>query len=331
MVRQHMGHRQPRKAALKMPAPPSQLSSIVARTRHLLLDFDGPLCAVFAGTPAPVVAEKVRAALRDAGVPLPGSVVDMADPLEVFRTIAIEMPEAADLAQQQLTRLEVKAVETARPTWGAGELLVAARDTRRTVAIVSNNSGSAVTAYLRQHDLTHFVAVVIGRDDHDPQQMKPSPKRVSQAVSALDATNEDCTLIGDSPSDVLAGHQAGVPVIGFANKPGKVDKLTRSGADAVTAWLSAVSAALRTYPGAPSLRPPGRKSPRSRDGEAGTHPAWWHNRLGNTDVRVAVFSLGVDVVTCHPCTNVMDGITASFFCRLIRALLPSSSSPTISA
>jgi hypothetical protein len=28
---------------------PSGLSDLIARTRHVLLDFDGPLCSVFAG------------------------------------------------------------------------------------------------------------------------------------------------------------------------------------------------------------------------------------------------------------------------------------------
>lgn len=224
------------------------LYPIVARTHHLLLDFDGPVCAIFAGMPAPVIAEQFRAALRDAGVKLPGSVADIADPLDVFRTIANEKPEAAVLAQQHLTRLELRAAGSAKPTPGADELLTVARDTGRTVAIVSNNSGAAVSAYLRAHGLTQHVAAVIGRDDHDPQRMKPSPGRVWQAVSALDATRDECTLIGDSLSDVQAGHLAGVAVIGFANKPGKAGELTEAGADAVVTRLGLISAALRTAP-----------------------------------------------------------------------------------
>lgn len=224
------------------------LYPIVARTHHLLLDFDGPLCAVFAGMPAPVVAEQFRAALRGAGIELPPSVAGIADPLDVFRAIANEEPEAAVLAQQHLTCLELRAVESAWPTPGADELLTVARNAGRTVAIVSNNSGAAVGAYLRAHGLTQHVAAVIGRDNHDPHQMKPSPGRVSQAVNILGATGDECTLIGDSPSDVLAGHQAGVAVIGFANKPGKADKLTRAGADTVTTELSVITAALRAAP-----------------------------------------------------------------------------------
>jgi phosphoglycolate phosphatase len=36
------------------------LGAIIARTRYLLLDFDGPICSIFGGLPAPTVAEKLR-------------------------------------------------------------------------------------------------------------------------------------------------------------------------------------------------------------------------------------------------------------------------------
>jgi hypothetical protein len=36
------------------------LAAIITRTRYLLLDFDGPVCSIFAGLPAPTVAEELR-------------------------------------------------------------------------------------------------------------------------------------------------------------------------------------------------------------------------------------------------------------------------------
>ena len=35
----------------------SDLDAIVSATRHLLLDFDGPICSVFAGLPAHIIAD----------------------------------------------------------------------------------------------------------------------------------------------------------------------------------------------------------------------------------------------------------------------------------
>jgi phosphoglycolate phosphatase-like HAD superfamily hydrolase len=84
--------------------------------------------------------------------------------------------------------------------------------------------------------------------------MKPSPYRVREAVGVLGAEGEQCAFVGYTPTDVLAGLLAGVPVIGFANKPGKVQALTQAGARAVTSQLSEISTALRAAP-QPALMP----------------------------------------------------------------------------
>jgi beta-phosphoglucomutase-like phosphatase (HAD superfamily) len=118
------------------------------------------------------------------------------------------------------------------------------------VTIVSNNSGHAISQYLAVHHLPAHVVRIIGRDDSDPERMKPSPSRVREAVGTLDAQLGECAFIGDSPSDVLAGRLAGVAVIGYANKPGKADQLTHAGADAVTTELAEITTALRATPGA---------------------------------------------------------------------------------
>jgi beta-phosphoglucomutase-like phosphatase (HAD superfamily) len=117
------------------------------------------------------------------------------------------------------------------------------------VAIVSNNSGHAISQYLAVHHMPAQVIRIIGRDDSDPERMKPSPYRVREAVGTLDAEPGECAFIGDSPSDVLAGRLAGVAVIGYANKPGKADQLTHAGADAVTTELAEITTALRAASG----------------------------------------------------------------------------------
>jgi beta-phosphoglucomutase-like phosphatase (HAD superfamily) len=222
-----------------------KLTQIIAATRHLLLDFDGPVCSVFAGTPAPQVAKQLRDTLTTAGVALPGEAEDQDDPLEVFRAVARVSDQDAALAQQVLTTLEVRAVKTARPTRGSADLIVTAHRTGRTVTIVSNNSGAAITAYLADHRLTDYIKEVVARDDHDQDRMKPSPYRVREAVNLLGAELDECAFVGDSPNDVLAGHLAGVPVIGYANKPGKVDALNRVRAATVTTSLAEITTALR--------------------------------------------------------------------------------------
>lgn len=218
------------------PQPNAALQQVVSRVRHLLLDFDGPICSIFVGTSAGTVAEQLRRRLAVAGVALPDEA--RSDPLEVFRVIAAHGGDLGDRAQRELTALEVQAVTTARPADGAEALIKAARQYGRSVTIVSNNSDQAIATYLNNHRLARYISAVIGRNDSDPAHMKPSPYRVRQAVQILQATPAECVLVGDSVSDIVAAHAADVRVIGYANKPGKNERLAQAGADAIVTRLA---------------------------------------------------------------------------------------------
>jgi hypothetical protein len=85
----------------------------------------------------------VPAALKRIPVKLSAHVEDLKDPLEIFRCIAELRPDMAETAQSILTKLETSAAHRARPTPGSSRLMVATRDTGRTLTIVSNNSSVA--------------------------------------------------------------------------------------------------------------------------------------------------------------------------------------------
>jgi beta-phosphoglucomutase-like phosphatase (HAD superfamily) len=224
------------------------LLQIASRTRHLLLDFDGPICSIYAGVTAAAVADELRRRLRADGIELPGDAFDASDPLEVFRDAAILGPHAAERAHLELTNLEVDAVATAQPTPSAADLITAADQTGRTVTIVSNNSAMAIITYLGSHDVPAHIRTIYGRDDADPGHMKPHPYRIHQAIKGLPSGTSPghCALVGDSMSDVTAGHHAQVRVIGYATKAAKRELLANAGADAITADLADLAAALRT-------------------------------------------------------------------------------------
>jgi N-acetyl-D-muramate 6-phosphate phosphatase len=231
------------------------IEQIIKGTRHLLLDFDGPVCSIFAGTGAGNVARQLRDSLITAGFDLPDAALHTDDPLEVFRLAASVSTDAAMTAQQLLTAFETRAVPTAEPTRGSADLIVTATQTGRTVTIVSNNSGAAIAAYLADHDLTGYIRAILARDDHDPDRMKPDPYRVRAAVGTLGADNHECVLIGDTTADVFAGLLAGVPVIGYANKPGKAKALAEVQAAVVTDDLNAITRALLDTPPLIESRP----------------------------------------------------------------------------
>jgi HAD superfamily hydrolase (TIGR01509 family) len=224
-------------------AQPALIPLLKGRS-HLLLDFDGPVCSVYSGTPATEIADQLRTRLFHRGYSYSLPDDDQDDPLQVILAMARFGPEAATIAERQLTKLETRAVATAQPTPGASTMISTARLTGRTVTIVSNNSTEAITAYLNRHHLAGQITAVLGRDP-DPDLMKPDPFLVRAALATLDADEDDCVFIGDSPTDVAAGQMAGVPVIGHANRPGKADILVQAGAAAVTDQLDDISDALR--------------------------------------------------------------------------------------
>lgn len=195
---------------------------LLAQADALLLDFDGPICAVFAGIPAASVADQLRAVLSDGGHShLPRVVETARDPFEVFKFASMLGPDEARYVEAAFTALEVEAISTAEPTRGAKEAIDAWVRSGRAVGIVSNNSQAAISAYLDFHDLAGSVACVAARTSPDASLLKPSPHLLYRATLELAVRSHECVFVGDSLTDVEASLEARMPFIGYANKPGK--------------------------------------------------------------------------------------------------------------
>lgn len=226
-----------------------KLADLLARTKYLLLDFDGPVCSVFAGRSSRSIAIELLDLLRTANAPVPADLDDIGDPLEILRHAATFDSQILESVECHLRTAEVDATRTATPTSHASELIDVWRRRGRRVAIVSNNSSAAIAAYLAAHDID--VDVVMGRTSPDPDLLKPSPHLVAEAMRALDADPDPdaYVLVGDSVSDVIAAREAGIRSIGYANADGKHRALSDAGAAIVVediATLSQVVAAERS-------------------------------------------------------------------------------------
>jgi HAD superfamily hydrolase (TIGR01509 family) len=226
----------------------AQLAGLVGRG-PLLLDFDGPVCSIFVGVPAPRVAGELVELLRAEGVDPPDDTATEPGPLAVIRWTGDHCnPELTTAVDDALSALELQAVESATPTPYGHDVIRSARDAGVPVAIVSNNSGAAVSAYLAAHGLAEQVDRVFGRPYAQPALMKPDPWMVLNAVRAVGGEPAACVLVGDSMTDIQAARAAGVHVVGYANRPRKVvpfaiaDAVITTMADVVTA-LSRVSPA----------------------------------------------------------------------------------------
>jgi HAD superfamily hydrolase (TIGR01509 family) len=225
-----------------------KLADLLGRTSALLLDFDGPICAVFAGYPASTVAAELHAVIADRLGTVPPEIAELTtNPLRILRRVA-------DLGDAELTRAiadacrdaEVAAVATASPTPGAGDVLRAARECGRRVAVISNNSSDAVEKYLQSRDLVRYIDGIAARfDDMDPRLLKPDPLMVKAGLATVRARPADAVLVGDSVSDIEAGRAGGTATIGYANKPGKHERLTDAGADVVIDTMTELADAVR--------------------------------------------------------------------------------------
>ncbi|WP_410666971.1 HAD family hydrolase [Amycolatopsis sp. cmx-4-68] len=218
-------------------------TDLLADAHALLLDFDGPVCSVFAGSPASMVADQLRGVLADGGhTDLPEAIATSTDPFDVFQYAATLGEDEARYVEAAFSAHEVEAIPTATPTLGAHELIVAWHQSGRPLAIVSNNGVPAISAYLDLYDLRTSIDFVSARDGSNAALLKPSPYLLHQAVTALDVAPGESVFLGDSTSDIEAAQAAGVRSIGYANKPDKDSRLTAAGADAITEVLTGLAA-----------------------------------------------------------------------------------------
>lgn len=210
----------------------SQLAELLRPIRHVMLDFDGPVCHMFAGRPAPGVADRLRALIA-AEQDVPDELADEADPLGFYRYTP-QLP--ADLAARVTERLraeEVEAAATAELTPGVVDVMHACKRTGRVVTVVSNNTPEAVETFLAKHDLSKYIEHVSGRSNADPALMKPSPYLLQRAADAVETRLAASVLVGDSDTDIEAAHATGMTAIAYANKPGKADRFAKLNAEAI--------------------------------------------------------------------------------------------------
>jgi phosphoglycolate phosphatase len=210
------------------------LRHILTRTTALLLDFDGPICSVFAGLSAHTVVTQLCLVLADGGYGDPPTEIEKSDdPFEVLTYAANLGDDEARYVNAAFTAHELEAIATAQPTPAAHDLIRTWSTTGRPLAIVSNNSTIAIHAYLDLHDLRPHVTHVSARTSPDPALLKPHPHLLTTALTALNVPPAAATFIGDSVTDIEAARAAHTMSIGYANKPSKTAELLAAGADMV--------------------------------------------------------------------------------------------------
>ncbi|TDU04554.1 HAD superfamily hydrolase (TIGR01509 family)/HAD superfamily hydrolase (TIGR01549 family) [Streptomyces sp. 846.5] len=200
--------------------------------RAVLLDFDGPVCDLFAGHNADKIAMLICERL-EAEELLPADFSErggeawqdphallrvVGDLLEADRRPAEAVAQARKMVHVLLGKAEVDAVPTARQTSHAIELIRELPRRGIAVAIVSNNAKAAVVDYLRRAagrgpELVPE-GLIFGRPDK-PALMKPNRHMLDKAMAELGMTPGQCVFLGDSEADVKAAEAAGMTFFGY--------------------------------------------------------------------------------------------------------------------
>lgn len=206
-------------------------AEIIAKAGALLLDFDGPITALM---PPPMNAEaasRVRAALRHSA--LPGEIQTTTDHLAVLRYVAEYVPAELNRIEQVCSSAEIDCARRSQPSREIRMLLGNAHRQAVPLAVVSNNSQSAVEAFLQRFSWTEPIEVLACRTPTTVLRLKPDPYLVKTAIQQLGVEAAHCVFVGDSATDVEAGRAAGVQVIGLAKTPQRGQELLDAGAVAL--------------------------------------------------------------------------------------------------
>lgn len=232
-------------------AETARLASLVASTRYVLWDMDGPICKLFAGYPAHQIAGELVEKIDQLG--MGGLLTEQErsgnDPHDALRGVHERRP-GSDLVlelEEWLTRRELQAVPKAMPTPHADPLIRTWSSLGVRFAITTNNAALAAAAYVESRGLAECFPYVYGRTPN-LDLMKPNPHSLEEAIKAMGAVPSATLMIGDAVTDLEAARQAGVSFLGYARNAGKERRLRDAGAEVVVGSLKQVLDVLLDVP-----------------------------------------------------------------------------------
>jgi HAD superfamily hydrolase (TIGR01509 family) len=225
------------------------LRELAARAHVVLWDFDGPICRLFAGHSADGVADDLVDWLESRG--LHGLLTEderrSLDPHVVLRAVDRRHPGSDLVAEleERLTQEELRATASAMPTPFADPLIRTWKAVGSRLAIATNNSPQVVRKYLANRDLISCFAPHIYGRTQELDHLKPDPHCLNRALNAMGSAPAAAIMIGDTPSDLFAANEAGVPFLGYARNEHKQKLLKDAGATMIVGSLEPLLEAVR--------------------------------------------------------------------------------------
>lgn len=223
----------------------TDLDAVLSSVDALLLDFDGPICALFAKDSPQVTAADARMILSAQGIQLPCELHETQGALALLRWAEAHAPSAVSAIEEIQGAAEERAVNTATPTISSFAAIAAAHSSGLKLAIVSNNSPKAIAQYLGIHGILGYFTAVAGREKGGASAMKPCSTLLMRAASELRIPIGRCAMIGDAVTDVAAAKRAGARSVGYAQDDVSASALAHAGADAVIRSMTVLKSALQ--------------------------------------------------------------------------------------
>jgi myo-inositol-1(or 4)-monophosphatase len=231
----------------QLTASYAALDAVLSRARHLIFDFDGPVCDMTAAMPADA-AEQLRAIIHTNASDLPPAITKTSDPVEVLAYADGISPDLTAPLDAQLTAIETTASTRATSAAYLDDAIAACRDSGRSAAIISRYSAKAVHEYLVANDLAEHIRHVSAAPSYPPGHLQIRAHLLEDTIHALGAEPAECALITATVADVDTARTAGAQLIGYAATPDASDSLTNAGAECILPSLADLTLRLRARP-----------------------------------------------------------------------------------
>ena len=139
-------------------------------------------------------------------------------------------------AFERLCAFEVQALQGNSPYPYTKDVLAALRGRGMRLGVITRNCLEAVRTVFP--DIARCVDAIVTRDETD--LVKPNPAHVEIVLSRLGARPEETILVGDHPTDIIAGRAAGVHTVGVLAGRTQKEKFAEVGADHILPDIRAV-------------------------------------------------------------------------------------------
>ena len=128
---------------------------------------------------------------------------------EIFREM-FKIPEEVDYLVQEKTRVAVEILgkEGIKPNEGLLQLLEKLKSSGYSLAIASGQYRKVIDAVLTKLKIASYFSVIVSGEE--TAKGKPSPELFLTAAKRLNMNPEECAVIEDSESGVLAAKAAGM-------------------------------------------------------------------------------------------------------------------------